>query len=183
MRDKKVTSELFKNILIELGEDCKRTGLLETPRRMAEVADYLTSGYHEDIDSLVNNALFPTSNKDIVIVKNIEFYSLCEHHLLPFWGTCTIGYVPDTNVIGLSKIPKIVDMYSRRLQIQEQLTCDIANALQYAANASGVIVHIEAQHLCMMMRGVEKQNATTITRHVAGSIDQSSENIFSCSLR
>ncbi len=160
--------ELYRQILLAVGEDVKREGLRETPARAARAMEYLTRGYRETLADVVNNAVFTTDTDEMVIVKNIELYSLCEHHLLPFIGKCHVGYEPKGKVIGLSKIARIVDMFARRLQIQEVLTRQIAEAVQSAINASGVGVVIEAQHLCMMMRGVEKQNSVMTTSCMLG---------------
>lgn len=162
--------EQFKEILIQLGEDLNREGLRGTPERAATALKYLTSGYQENIDDIINDALFESDMSEMVIVKNIELYSLCEHHLLPFFGKCHVGYLPNGKVIGLSKIARIVDFYAKRLQIQEQLISQIAHTLESITNARGVAVVIEAQHLCMMMRGVEKQNAVLTTSVMLGEM-------------
>jgi GTP cyclohydrolase I len=161
-------SENFANIIQSIGEDLNREGLRKTPQRAAKAFCYLTEGYHQDLEQLINGATFETEMDEMVIVKNIELYSLCEHHLLPFIGKCHVAYIPKGKVIGLSKIPRIVDMYARRLQIQEKLTKQIADCISYVTNASGVGVIIEAQHLCMMMRGVEKQNSLMKTSMMLG---------------
>ena len=158
----------IKTILAELGENPEREGLLKTPKRVEEVLKFLTSGYDVDPESLLNNALFTVQYDEMVIVKDIELYSLCEHHLLPFFGHCHVGYLPDAKVIGLSKIPRIVEAFSRRLQVQERLTQQIAETITRAAAPKGVAVVIEAQHLCMMMRGVEKQTTKMITSAMLG---------------
>jgi GTP cyclohydrolase I len=145
--------------IIELVDDVSRPGVVDTPRRAAVAMEFLTRGYGETLDEVVNGALFPTDNREMIIVQDIELYSLCEHHMLPFIGRCHVGYIPDGRVLGLSKVARIVDMYARRLQIQEQLTFQIANALKEVTGAQDIGVIIEAQHLCMMMRGVEKQNS------------------------
>ncbi len=149
----------FKQILLELGENPSREGLIETPRRAAKALRYLTRGYEQSIDDILNKAIFESDMDEMVLVKNIELYSLCEHHLLPFFGKCHAAYLPDGKIIGLSKIARIVDLFARRLQVQEKLTKQIAECLLDVTQAKGVGVIIEAQHLCMMMRGVEKQNS------------------------
>ncbi len=158
----------IKTILTELGENPEREGLLNTPKRVEGVLKYLTSGYDVDPASLLNNALFTVQYDEMVIVKDIELYSLCEHHLLPFFGRCHVGYLPDEKVIGLSKIPRVVEAFSRRLQVQERLTQQIAETITQAVAPKGVAVVIEAQHLCMMMRGVEKQTTKMITSAMLG---------------
>jgi len=155
--------EYYKNLLKCIGEDLGRNGLKETPKRAANAFAYLTKGYKEDIGKVVNNAVFESDNDEMIIVKNIEVYSLCEHHLLPFFGKCHIGYLPNKKIIGLSKIARIVDVFARRLQVQENLTKQIAETILKYTEGRGVGVVIEAQHLCMMMRGVEKQNSLMIT--------------------
>lgn len=160
--------ELYKKIIEGIGEDPNREGLKRTPQRAAEAIRFLTKGYTEDIRKIVNDAVFPSDTSEIVLVKNIELYSLCEHHLLPFIGKCHAAYIPKGKVIGLSKIARIVDVFARRLQIQEKLTKQIAETIQQFTDASGVAVVIEAQHLCMMMRGVEKQNSVMTSSCVLG---------------
>jgi GTP cyclohydrolase I len=160
----------FKNILQSIGEDVNREGLRDTPQRAADAMHYLTKGYHESLEDIINGALFESDMSEMVIVKDIEMYSMCEHHLLPFLGKCHIGYLPNGKVIGLSKIARIVDYYCRRLQIQERLTSEIANCLTEITNARGVAVVMEAQHLCMMMRGVEKQNSVMTTSVMLGEM-------------
>lgn len=145
--------------IIETVDDVSRPGVVETPRRAAVAMQFLTRGYDQTLEEVVNGALFPTDNREMIIVQDIELYSLCEHHMLPFIGRCHVGYIPDGRVLGLSKVARIVDMFARRLQIQEQLTFQIANALNEVTGARDIGVIIEAQHLCMMMRGVEKQNS------------------------
>jgi len=152
--------ESFAKIIEEMGEDLSRPGLIDTPKRAAKAYSFLTSGYSKNINDVVNGALFPSDANDMVIVKDIELYSMCEHHMLPFIGKAHVGYIPQGKVLGLSKIARIVDMFSRRLQIQEQLTSQIANSIQDVTGAAGVGVIIEAKHMCMMMRGVEKQNSS-----------------------
>ena len=162
--------KLYEQILKDLGEDPTREGLLDTPMRAANAMRYLTKGYSEGLDDIVNNALFESDMNEMVIVKEIEMYSMCEHHLLPFFGKCHIGYLPNGKVIGLSKIARIVDYFARRLQIQERLTSEIANCICSITNARGVSVVIEARHLCMMMRGVEKQNSIMTTSVMLGEM-------------
>lgn len=159
---------LFTRILEHLGEDPGRQGLVNTPLRAAKAMQFLTSGYHQDIDKILNNAVFDEDYDEMVIVKDIEFYSLCEHHILPFWGRCHVGYIPRRRIIGLSKIPRIVDMFSRRLQVQERLTREIAEALENTLEPQGVAVVMEGQHLCMMARGVEKQAPKMTTNVMRG---------------
>ncbi len=160
---------LITQLLTILGEDPKRKGLEETPKRVAEALSFFTKGYQENIDDLVNGALFPIEYDEMVIVRDIDFFSLCEHHLLPFFGKCHVGYIPGKQVVGLSKIPRIVDVFSRRLQVQERLTVQIAETLQKKLKPIGVGVVMEARHLCMMMRGVEKQNTVAVTSHMLGA--------------
>ena len=160
--------ELYRKLLQEVGEDVNREGLLRTPYRAAEAMKYLTRGYHEDVEKLVNKAIFQSDTNEMVLVKNIEMYSMCEHHLLPFIGKCHVAYIPSGKVIGLSKVARIVDVFARRLQIQEKLTKQIADCIQKYSEAIGVAVVIEAQHLCMMMRGVAKQNSIMTTSCVLG---------------
>jgi GTP cyclohydrolase I len=159
----------FYNIIKATGEDPNREGLKDTPKRAAKALNYLTCGYHHNINEIVNGALFTSDIDEIVIVKNIELYSLCEHHLLPFIGKCHVGYLPNGQVLGLSKVARIVDMFSKRFQIQENLTKQIAQAIQEITNANGVGVIIEAKHLCMMMRGTEKQNSIMKTSVMLGN--------------
>ena len=159
----------FEVIIRELGEDPAREGLLRTPQRAARAMQYLTRGYGQSLEDVVNNAIFESDNDQMILVKDIELYSLCEHHLLPFIGKCHVAYIPTGKVIGLSKIARIVDMYARRLQIQENLTKQIADVLMQTIQPAGVGVIIEAQHLCMMMRGVEKQNSRMTTSMMLGS--------------
>ena len=158
----------FANILKEIGEDLGREGLVDTPKRAAEAFRFLNRGYDQSLEMVLNGAIFQADTEDMVIVKDIELYSLCEHHLLPFIGKCHVGYLPNGKVLGLSKVARIVDMYGRRLQIQEKLTKQIADAIQEAVGAKGVAVVIEAKHLCMMMRGVEKQNSVMTTSVMLG---------------
>jgi GTP cyclohydrolase I len=152
-----------------IGEDSARQGLLDTPKRVARSWEELTQGYGQNLEEIVNGAIFDEAANEVVLVKDIELYSLCEHHLLPFFGKCHVAYIPRGRVIGLSKIPRVVDMYARRLQVQERLTTQIADAVQSILDPFGVAVIIEAQHLCMMMRGVAKQNSVTKTSAMLGS--------------
>jgi GTP cyclohydrolase IA len=161
--------DLIRRLLAELGEDPDREGLLGTPKRVEKALHFLTSGYSANIDEVLNGALFTVDYSEMVIVKDIDFYSLCEHHLLPFFGKCHIAYIPSTHVIGLSKIPRLVDVYSRRLQIQERLTNQIADTIREKVAPLGVAVVIEATHLCMSMRGVEKQNSFAVTSAMLGA--------------
>ena len=161
--------QFYASLLKYIGEDVKREGLRATPKRAAKAFEYLTKGYKENIDVVVNNAIFESDNDEMIIVKDIEVYSLCEHHLLPFFGKCHVGYLPKGKIIGLSKIARIVDIFARRLQVQENLTKQIAETLMKCTGAIGVGVVIEAQHLCMMMRGVEKQNSVMKTSCMIGA--------------
>lgn len=161
--------DLVRQLLTHLGEDPTRDGLRDTPRRVAKSLNFLTSGYRTDLDALVNNALFDVEYSEMVIVRDIDFYSMCEHHLLPFYGKCHVAYLPSKRVIGLSKIPRIVDMFARRLQVQERLTEQVADAITDKVQPLGVAVVMEATHLCMAMRGVEKQNSITITSAMRGT--------------
>lgn len=156
-------------VLTEIGEDPTREGLSGTPERVAKAAQFLTSGYDSDIDAVVNNALFTVDYSEMVIVKDIDFYSVCEHHLLPFFGRCHVAYLPRHRVIGLSKIPRLVEVFSRRLQVQERLTNQIAETLSTILDPLGVGIVVEATHLCMLMRGVEKQNSFAVTSAMLGS--------------
>ncbi|MBI5415668.1 MAG: GTP cyclohydrolase I FolE [Candidatus Omnitrophica bacterium] len=160
--------EHYKALIKSIGEDIHRDGLKETPLRAARALEYLTGGYKEDVHKVINNAVFPSDNDEMIIVKDIELYSLCEHHLLPFFGKCHVGYLPNGKIIGLSKVARIVDIFARRLQVQENLTRQIAETLQEHTGAKGVGVVIEARHLCMMMRGVEKQNSIMKTSCMLG---------------
>ena len=160
--------EIIRQLLAELGEDPSREGLLDTPKRVEKALRFLTSGYTADVDSVLNNALFTVNYSEMVIVKDIDFYSLCEHHLLPFFGKCHIAYLPNGRVIGLSKIPRLVEVFARRLQIQERMTSQIAETIREKINPLGVAVVIEGTHLCMSMRGVEKQNSFAITSSMLG---------------
>ncbi len=162
-------AERMREILVELGEDPQREGLRGTPARAARALRFLTSGYHQDVNKLLNGAMFSVAYDEMVIVKDIEVFSLCEHHLLPFFGKCHVAYIPNQRVIGLSKIPRLVNMFARRLQIQERLTNQIADAIQQKIAPQGVGVVIEARHLCMVMRGVEKQNSVAVTSAMLGT--------------
>lgn len=162
--------QLYKQILEQIGEDPAREGLKDTPERAANALQYLTKGYQESLDDIINNALFDSDMSEMVIVKDIELYSMCEHHLLPFIGKCHVGYIPNGKVLGLSKIARIVDHFARRLQIQERLTNEIADCIQSITHAHGVAVVIEAKHLCMMMRGVEKQQSSMISSMMLGDM-------------
>lgn len=160
---------LIRQLLVELGEDPDREGLASTPKRVEEALTFLTSGYDADIDKVLNGALFTVDYSEMVIVKDVDFYSLCEHHMLPFFGKCHVAYIPSTKVIGLSKIPRLVDVFSRRLQVQERLTRQIADTIREKIAPLGVAVVMEATHLCMSMRGVEKQNSFAVTSAMLGA--------------
>ena len=159
----------IREIIVELGEDPEREGLLKTPERVERSLRFLPRGYHQNLEDVVNGALFEAESDDMVIVRDIEFFSMCEHHMLPFFGKCHVGYIPNKKIIGLSKVARIVDMFSRRLQVQERLTKEISHALMDILDAEGVGVVMDAQHLCMQMRGVEKQNSITTTSSMLGS--------------
>ena len=161
--------DLIRSLLEKLGEDPSREGLVNTPRRVERALKFLTSGYDADIDRVLNNALFTVDYSEMVIVKDIDFYSLCEHHLLPFFGKCHVAYIPSNKVIGLSKIPRLVDVFARRLQVQERLTNQIADTIREKIAPLGVAVVMEATHLCMSMRGVEKQNSFALTSAMLGA--------------
>src|SRR5712675_1143731 len=161
-------AELTREMLLRVGEDAEREGLLRTPERMAQALEFLTRGYQEDPQEILRGALFTESYDQMVIVKDVEMFSLCEHHLLPFFGKVHVAYIPNGKVIGLSKIPRLIEIFSRRLQIQERLTTQIAEAIQNAIHPQGVGVVIEARHLCMMMRGVEKQHSAAVTSSMLG---------------
>jgi len=164
--------KLIENILEDLGEDPKRQGLRKTPARVVETLRFLTKGYSENVEEILKGALFDVQYDEMVIIRNIEVYSLCEHHLLPFFGKCHVGYLPSSKVIGLSKVIRLVELFARRLQVQERLTQQIAHTINEQANPQGVGVIIEAQHLCMMMRGVEKQNVKVTTSTLLGKFRQ-----------
>ena len=161
-------SDLVKETLLQLGEDPTRDGLLQTPKRVAKSLIELTSGYSVNIDKLINNALFDVSYNEMVLVRDIDFYSLCEHHLLPFFGKCHVAYIPDGKVLGLSKVPRIVEAFSRRLQVQERLTSQIADIILEKVKPLGVAVVMEARHLCMEMRGAQSKNSPTVTSSMVG---------------
>ena len=171
---------LVKEMLCQLGEDPEREGLIKTPDRVSRSLRFLTSGYKQDVDKVLNGALYTVTCDEMVLVKNIELFSLCEHHLLPFFGSCHVAYIPRGKVIGLSKIPRLVDLFARRLQIQERLTTQIAETIMEKINPLGVGVVIEAKHLCMVMRGVEKQNSVAVTSALLGSFrkDNQTRNEF-----
>ena len=161
--------ELIKQILLAIGEDPQREGLQKTPERVKKSLEFLTKGYREDIQTVINGALFDSPSTDMVIVKDIEFYSMCEHHMLPFFGRCAIGYIPRGKILGVSKLARIVDVFARRLQIQERLCQQVADTIFETLHPVGVGVVMEAQHLCMLMRGVEKQNSIMTTSSMLGS--------------
>jgi GTP cyclohydrolase IA len=165
--------DLISRLLAELGEDPTREGLADTPKRVEKAYRFLTSGYDADIDQVLNNALFTVDYSEMVIVKDVDVYSLCEHHLLPFFGKCHVAYIPSNKVIGLSKIPRLIDVFARRLQVQERLTNQIAETIQQKIAPLGVAVVIEATHLCMSMRGVEKQNSFAVTSAMLGAFRSS----------
>lgn len=160
--------DAYATIIEAIGEDLSRPGLADTPERAAKAFEFLTEGYHQDLSEVINEALFPSDSSEMVIVKDIELYSLCEHHLLPFVGKCHVAYIPNGKVLGLSKVARVVDMFARRLQIQENLATQIATTIEQVTGALGVGVIIEAKHMCMMMRGVEKQNSTMKTSAMLG---------------
>lgn len=166
-------AEHYSDIISILGEDVSRDGLVDTPKRAAKAMQFLTAGYEMSIDEVVNGAIFEADTDEMVVVQGIEFYSLCEHHLLPFIGSCNIAYIPDGKVLGLSKFARIVDLYSRRLQIQEGLTKQVAECIQEVTGALGVGVIMEAKHMCMMMRGVQKQNSSMVTSVMKGTFRES----------
>lgn len=171
--DKNRVEELVRALLIEIGENPDREGLLRTPKRVAEAWEFLTRGYRQDPQRVLNEAVFQAETNNMVLVRNIEVYSLCEHHMLPFFGRCHVGYIAKSKVLGVSKVARLVDVYARRLQIQERLTAEIAKQIMEAADAEGVGVVMECRHLCMMMRGVEKQNSIMTTSSVLGSFHNS----------
>jgi len=168
-------ASMVESILVELGENPGREGLRRTPERVDASLRFLTRGYHLDIDKIINGAIFNAEYDEMVIVKDIEVYSLCEHHMLPFYGKCHIAYLPQAKIIGLSKLPRIVDVFARRLQVQERLTTQVASALEKYLEPKGVGVVVEAYHLCMMMRGVQKQNSSTITSCMLGRFKSDSK--------
>lgn len=164
----KVLSENYKTVIDKLGEDSKREGLLKTPERVAKAMQFMTQGYDLDADEILNQAIFHEEYSEMVIVKDIEVYSMCEHHMLPFFGKAHVAYIPDGKIVGLSKIPRVVDAFARRLQVQERLTLEIRDAIQRVLNPKGVAVVIEASHMCMQMRGVQKQNSVTTSSAFTG---------------
>lgn len=166
---------LITQVLLRLGEDPRREGLARTPLRVAKALDFLTGGYHETVEEVLNEALFEDCCDEMVIVRDIEFYSMCEHHMLPFFGKAAIGYLPNGKIIGLSKVARVLDIFARRLQVQERLTNQVADALMDALQPHGLGVVLEASHLCMMMRGVQKQNSSTITSALRGSFRTSTK--------
>jgi GTP cyclohydrolase I len=172
--------EHIRALLTTIGEDPDRDGLRDTPKRVDRALRYLTSGYRQNADELLNGALFDVAYDEMVIVKDIELFSLCEHHLLPFFGKCHVAYIPNGRIVGLSKIPRLVDMYARRLQVQERLTTQIAETINQKIHPRGVAVVVEARHLCMIMRGVEKQNSIAVTSSMLGVFkdDQNTRNEF-----
>ena len=160
---------LYHGVIEEIGEDPTRQGLFKTPYRSAKALQFLTQGYTQKVDEIVNGAIFDEEFDDMVIVKDIEFYSLCEHHILPFFGKCHVGYIPNKRIVGLSKVPRVIDMFARRLQVQERLTHQIAQAINEVLQPQGIAVVMEAQHMCMMIRGVEKQRSNTFTNVMLGT--------------
>ena len=166
---------ITKQLLKEIGEDPNREGLIKTPSRVSKAWSFFSKGYKQDLNRIINDAIFEENAKDMVIVRDIEFFSLCEHHLIPFFGKAHVGYIPNGKVIGLSKIPRIIDMFSRRLQVQERLTHQIADAINSVLNPKGVSVVMEGRHMCMQMRGVEKQNSFTSTSAMSGQFKKSAE--------
>ena len=168
MKNHEKLKKLTHSLLEAIGEDPGREGLLKTPSRVAKSWKYFSQGYDQDLEDIVNKAIFNESSKDMVVVRDVEFFSLCEHHLLPFFGKTHVGYIPNGKVIGLSKIPRIIDMYARRIQVQERLTHQIADAIQDVLKPNGVAVVMEGRHMCMQMRGVEKQNSFTTTSSMLG---------------
>lgn len=172
----RLMKELVRAFLQQIGEDVEREGLINTPERVEKAYRFLTKGYNENEEDIINQALFKAQNHDMVIVKDIEFYSLCEHHILPFFGKVCVAYIPNEKIIGLSKVCRIVEMYSRRLQVQEKLTSDIADSLSRWVKPQGIAVSIEATHLCMAMRGVRNQNAKTVTYYFGGVFEEN-ENL------
>jgi GTP cyclohydrolase IA len=169
-----LTHHAVHNILVDIGEDPEREGLMKTPDRVARMYEEVTAGYHTDPVKLINGALFDVEYSDMVLVKDIEFYSMCEHHMLPFFGHAHVAYIPNGKVIGLSKIPRIVDMYARRLQVQERMTAEVAHFLMDTLNAKGVAVLVEGQHMCAMMRGVKKSETNMVTRTMLGEFEKDS---------
>lgn len=175
MQEENKTEEIagcYKNVITLLGEDAQREGLLDTPQRVAKAMQFLTKGYNENPEEILKKALFKEDYSQMVIVKDIDFYSLCEHHMLPFWGKAHVAYIPNGYITGLSKIPRVVEVFARRLQVQERLTMQIKECIQNTLNPMGVMVVIEAQHMCMQMRGIQKQNSTTTTSDFTGAFNQ-----------
>jgi len=173
MKDHDKLREIIESLLEEIGEDSTREGLLKTPSRVARSWRFFSEGYRQNLDDIINNAIFHEEAKDLVIIRDVEFFSLCEHHLLPFFGKTHVGYIPNGKVIGLSKVPRIIDMFSRRLQIQERLTRQIAETIQTVLDPIGVAVVMEGRHMCMQMRGVEKQNSLATTSSMLGKFRES----------
>ena len=175
MKNHEKLKNLTHSLLEEIGEDPGREGLLKTPSRVAKSWKYFSQGYDQDLEDIVNKAIFNESSKDMVVVRDVEFFSLCEHHLLPFFGKAHVGYIPNGKVIGLSKIPRIIDMYARRIQVQERLTHQIADGIQNVMKPNGVAIVMEGRHMCMQMRGVEKQNSCASTSAMLGQFRKSAE--------
>ena len=175
MEINKQIKDLTKKLLDEIGEDPSRQGLIKTPHRVSKSWSFLTKGYNQDINNIINNAIFDEEYDEMVLVKDIEYFSLCEHHLLPFFGHAHVAYIPNGKIVGLSKIPRIVDLYSRRLQVQERLTQEIAHSLDSVLSPKGVAVVIEGQHMCMQMRGVQKTSASMTTSHMVGLFREDSK--------
>ena len=173
MVENKKIADLTKLLLKEIGEDPNREGLIKTPSRVSKAWSFFSRGYNQDVDEIINDAIFNENAKDMVVVRDVEFFSLCEHHLIPFFGKAHVAYIPNGKVVGLSKIPRIIDMFSRRLQVQERLTRQIAETIQDVLEPIGVAVIMEGQHMCMQMRGVEKQNSLTTTSSMLGKFRQS----------
>ena len=171
----KKIEDLTTSLIVEIGEDPNREGLIKTPSRVAKAWEFFSLGYNQNIKTLINDAIFSEDAKDMVIVRDIEFFSLCEHHLLPFFGKAHVGYIPNGKVIGLSKIPRIIDMFSRRLQVQERLTHQVADAIKSVLDPKGVAVVLEGRHMCMQLRGVEKQNSFAATSAMSGQFKKSAE--------
>jgi len=175
MTNQDILEKITRNLKKEIGENPDREGLVRTPSRVAKSWEFFSKGYNQNLEDIINNAIFEEDAKDMVIVRDVEFFSLCEHHLLPFFGKAHVGYIPNGKVIGLSKIPRIIDMFSRRLQVQERLTHQVAEVLQDVLNPIGVAVVMEGRHMCMQMRGVEKQNSFASTSAMLGQFRKSSE--------
>jgi GTP cyclohydrolase IA len=167
--------ELYEKLIEQIGEDVNREGLVDTPKRAAKALEFLTQGYNQSLEEVLNGAIFESDMDEMVIVKNIELFSMCEHHILPFFGKCHVAYIPNGKIVGLSKIARVVDLFARRLQVQENLTMQIANAVKDCVGAEGVGVVVEAKHLCMMMRGVQKQNSEMVTSCMLGSFRDDSK--------